>query len=226
MAMTDDLLEALRSAPLFAAVPAPAVRQLVERCTVRPVRAGEVVLLAGEEADRFYVILSGRVKVYQLSPRGEEQILHLYGSGATFGEAAMWAGGRFPANAAAIEPARLLVIPRPLLRQTVERNPDLAFGMLAGLSAKLREFATLVERVTLKEVPVRLAAVLLDLAAAAQSDRVRLPVAKRALAAQLGTVPETLSRALRKLIDADLITVHGREITIRDRAGLEQMVAG
>ena len=55
-------------------------------------------------------MLSGQVKIYKLSPRGDEQILHLYGPGETFGEAAMWAKIDFPAHAEAVEDARLLVV--------------------------------------------------------------------------------------------------------------------
>ena len=144
---------------MFSALGDAEIAQLLRQCLVRQRKAGGVLFLAGQEADRFFVVLSGQVKVFQVSARGDEQILHLYGAGNTFGEAAMWAGGKFPANAEALADTKLLVVPRQALRRAIEGNPDLAMGMLAGLSAKLREFNRLIEDLSLKEVPARLARV-------------------------------------------------------------------
>jgi len=169
------------------------------------------------------VILDGRVKVYKLSARGDEQILHLYGPGETFGEAAMWSGGHFPAHAEAVDHCRLLIVSRETLRRAITRQPDLAMGMMAGLSAKLREFNALIEDLSLREVPARLARVLLAEADAAGGATFRLPQTKRHLAAQIGTVAETLSRALGKLRKQGLIDVSGSTITILDADALAEL---
>ena len=168
-------------------------------------------------------MLSGRVKIYKLSARGDQQILHLYERGDTFGEAAMWADVNFPAFAELTEDSRLLVVPCDTLREAIVGNADLALGMMAGLSAKLREFARLIEQLSLKEVPARLAGVLLRMTAEAGSNRVRLRQTKRELAAQIGTVAETLSRAMAKLKALGLIEVEASQITILDNDGLRDL---
>jgi CRP/FNR family transcriptional regulator len=213
-----DAVRAMKSAPMFSAVQEAAVRRLILRCGLRRYASGEAVFETGRKADRFFVVLSGLVKVYKLSSRGGEQILHLYGPGKTFGEAAMWTGLPYPAFASVIRGGVLLSVPQAALRQSLASDPDLVMGMLAGLSAKLQEFARLIEDLSLKEVPARLAGALL--AESGGSGTFRLAQTKKQLAAQLGTVPETLSRAFRKLKAAGLVELRGATVVLRDPAKL------
>jgi len=209
-------ISVLKTVPMFSALPAGALTSLAAACRTRSVRKGQMIFAPCQAAEQFYVVLSGRVKIFKLSPRGDEQILHLYGPGETFGEAAMLAGIDFPAHAEAVEASRLLLVPRRVLRDAMAANADLAMGMLAGLSGKLREFNRLIEDLSLKEVPARLARVLLEMGETAGSDAFTLPATKRQLAAQIGTVAETLSRALRKLKSDGLIDVQGSKIRLLD----------
>jgi CRP/FNR family transcriptional regulator len=195
---------------------------LVRRCLARTFRPGELIVSQHSTADRFFAILDGQVKVYQLASNGDEQVLHFYGPGRTFGEAAVWAEGTYPAFAEAISEATLLAIRRDVLRDMIASDPEIALRMMAGMSAKLREFAGLIEDLSLKEVPARLAGALLVMSEQADSSRFRLPQTKRQLAAQIGTAAETLSRALGKLAESGLIGVKGSEITIRDRQRLAE----
>lgn len=223
---TRELRDALRAIPLFSALTAPDLSALLEHAGTVTAGAGEEIFSPEEAAESFYVILSGQVKVYQLSSRGDEQIFHLYGRGQTFGEAAMWSGERYPAFASALRETRLLKVDREALLQMIRHRPEAAVAMLAGLSLKLREFNHLIEQLALREVPGRLAQVILDLAEEAGANRIELRYSKRELAARIGTVSETLSRALRRLQQDGLIQVAGARITILDREGLEDLAAG
>ena len=212
-----------RRVPLFTALADEAVAKLLDRCPVLERPAGTIVFAPTQRAERFYVVLTGRVKLYKLSPKGDEQILHLYGAGNSFAEAAVLGGGDYPAFAEVVEDAALLAVGRSVLGEAIAANPELAMGMLAGLSAKLREFNRLIEELSLKDVPARLAAALLRRAEEAGSGGFRLGQTKRQLAAQIGTVAETLSRALKKLKQEGLIDVRGSHVTILDRDGLRHV---
>jgi len=209
--------------PLFSSLDLRDLREVLRVCHVEKLPGGAEILVPGELADRFYVILSGRVKIFQLSPRGDEQILHLYDSGQTFGEAAMWSGGMYPAYAEAATPVQLLLVKREDLQGLITRRPELACAMIAGLSGKLQEFNRLIERLSLKEVPARLAQVILDLSREQRSRTVRLTQTKRELASQIGTIAETLSRAFARLRSEGLIEVSRREIIILDPEGLAEI---
>ena len=223
---SKDSLDALRALPLFSALPEAEFSDLMSRCVRQRRAPGEEIFSSGDAADRFFVILSGTVKVFQLSAKGDEQILHLYGAGQTFGEAAMWSQVAYPAHAIALDETWLLVVSRADLQSFIDHRPELAMAMLAGLSTKLREFNRLIEQLALKEVPGRLAQVLLDMTEESGSGEIRLSQTKRELAAQIGTVSETLSRALKKLTQQGMIAVDGSRITILDRDGLEDVAEG
>ena len=217
------IAEAIRHVPLFSALNESELTQLQRACPHRAIPAGTRVCSPSQQAESFYVILTGRVKLYKLSANGDEQILHMYGPGDTFGEAAMWAGIRYPAYAEALVDSVLLVVRRSVLKDLIDRNADLGLAMLGGMSAKLREFNRLIEQLSLKEVPARLADILLDLPARAGANTVVLRHTKRELAAQIGTIPETLSRTFKKLTAMGLIEVNGSEITILDPDGLAEL---
>jgi CRP-like cAMP-binding protein len=188
---------------------------------------GRMIFSQGDDASGFYIVISGRVKVFKLSPEGKEQILHILGTGEPIGEAAVFAGEKFPAYAEALEESRILFFPRAAFVDLIGKNPAVALNMLAILSRRLRKLAGLVEDLSLKEVPGRLGAYLLLLSeqkrAAAEFD---LDVSKNQLASLLGTIPETLSRILARMEKERLIKSEGKRITLLDRKGLEELSAG
>lgn len=217
------ILSAMKAVPMFSQLPQSALAKLAAQCRTMHLKPAAMIFGPTQPAEQFFIVMRGQAKIYKLSARGDEQILHLYGRGETFGEAAMLAGIDYPAYAQALEQTDLLAVSRSVLRRAIHDSPELAMGMLAGLSAKLREFNRLIEELSLKEVPARLAGVILKQAAAAASPRIRLTQTKRQLAAQIGTIAETLSRALGKMKSDGLIGVRGSEIEILDRGALEEL---
>ena len=223
---SSEIAAAVRRVPLFSALDEMELQELLRICPARNFPSGSQVLNPSQQAESFYVILTGKVKLYKLSAKGDEQILHMYGPGDTFGEAAMWGGIRYPAHAEVLADSSLLVVSRSALKDLIDRNTELGLAMLGGMSAKLREFNQLIEQLSLKEVPARLGNILLDLPAKPGTNTVVLKQTKRELAAQIGTIPETLSRALKKLNTMGLIEVNGSEITILDPEGLGDLAEG
>jgi CRP/FNR family transcriptional regulator len=187
-------------------------------------KRGETIFSEGDEGIGFYVLISGKVKIFKLSPDGKEQILHVFGPGEPFGEASVFAGQRFPANAETLEKSRILFFPRDAFITLIKEDPSLALNMLAILSRRLRKFTLLVEDLSLKEVPGRLAAYLLYVSE--QKDGaadLTLDIAKGQLASLLGTIPETLSRIFTKMVRHGLIQSKGPRIKILDRRGMEEL---
>lgn len=182
---------------------------------------GETIFFEGDEADGFYLISSGQIKVFKMNPMGKEHILHIFGPGEPVGEVPVFSKQPFPATAEAIIKSTTYFFPRNDFVALIEENPSIALNMLAVLSHRLKQFATQIENLSLKEVPARLAGYLLYTAEEQNNnDVVRLPVSKGQLASLLGTIPETLSRIFARMSDEGLIRVDGRSITIMDRDGL------
>jgi CRP/FNR family transcriptional regulator, dissimilatory nitrate respiration regulator len=211
--------------PLFEGLPPEQLEDLAMIMTDQAFRKGEIVFSEGENADGFYVAIEGRIKVYKLSAEGKEQILHFFGPGEPFGEVPVFTGQRFPAHAEAMEESRVLFFPKESFVDLIKRNPSLALNMLGILSMRLRRFTALIDDLSLKEVPGRLAAYLLYLSThKKESGEIELSITKAQLASLLGTIPETLSRILGKMTAQGLIETEGRRIRILDRKTLQEIV--
>lgn len=183
--------------------------------------SGELIFSDGDPGDGFYIAADGLVKIYKLSPDGKEQILHMFGPGEPFGEVPVFSGKAFPANAETVKKSKLLFFPRQAFVNLITENPSIALSMLAVLAKRLRHFTVQVENLSLKEVPARLAGYLILLSEEQENtEMVQLKISKGQLASFLGTIPETLSRMLKKMSDQGLIDVDGRKIWLRDFDGL------
>jgi CRP/FNR family transcriptional regulator len=220
-------IEQIASVPLFEGLPKDQQQDIAAIALDRKFTRGQTVFAEGQPADGFYVVLSGRVKIFKLSSEGKEQILHLFGPGEPFGEVPVFEGRHFPAHAVTLEDSHTCFIPRQAFVDLIKSNPSLAINMLAVLSRRLRRFTDLVEDLSLKEVPGRLAAHLLYLNQGTESaQEVKLDIPKNLLAAMLGTIPETLSRILSRMAQQGLIESDGPRIRITDRKGLQELAEG
>lgn len=190
-------------------------------------KRGQHIFSEGDEGAGFYVVISGKVKIFKLSAEGKEQIMHVFGPGEPFAEVAVFAGANFPANAVALEKSRIFFFPRQSFIALIKENPALAMNMLAELSLRLKRFAHMIEDLSLKEVPGRLANHILLLADEQNNEReVTLGLAKAHLASLLGTIPETLSRILTRMSKQGLIDSQGPTITILDYDALSDLASG
>ena len=190
-------------------------------------KRGQLIFSDGDEGTGFYLVIKGRVKIYKLSPDGKEQIMHIFGPGKPFAEVPVFGGSRYPANAEAMDHCKLFLFPKKAFISLIQENPSLAMNMLASLSQRLKQFSNLIETLSLKEVPGRLASYLLYLSDKNGSiDEFKLDIAKSQLASLLGTIPETLSRIFAKMASKEIVIINGPEVTIVNRAGLEDLAEG
>lgn len=216
----------IQSAPLFSGL-GPAQLAKV-RSIVRSVTIGrrQVLFREGEPVEGMYVLLTGRVKIYKLSPDGKEHVLHVVRPGQAFAEAAVFMPGGYPAYAEGLQPSQALLLPKAAFLELLAEDPGISLSIIATLSRYLKQFADRIEDLSLKDVSARVARWFLSTSAERGRDFWDLEVTKGVLAGQLGTVSETLSRTLRKFQDAGWVQVRGRFVKILDRAALEAVAAG
>ncbi len=187
-------------------------------------KKGETVFVEGEEGNGFYVVVTGRVKIFKVSPDGKEAILHICRTGDHFGQVAVYAGKTFPAGAEALVDSDLLFFPRQAFVHLIGSEPSVALNMLSVLSMRLRELTAQVESLALKEVPGRLASYLLYLSEKQEgAERIALGSSKSQLASMLGTTPETLSRILSDFSLRGFIRNSRGEVLLLNRLGLENL---
>jgi len=220
-----DVTGQIAAMPLFAGLSKAQYEALARISVRRSCRKGERLFSEGDEGTGFYMVVTGRVKIFKVSTDGKEQILHLFGPGESFGEVSVFTGQGFPADAVTAVQTVLLFFPRMAFIALIQRDPTLALNMLAQLSGRLRHFAGLIEDLSLKEVPGRLAKYLLYLSGRDSKGEVALDVSKGQLASLLGTIPETLSRILARMNRQGLIRLRGSQILILDHEAIEQIAA-
>ena len=224
-------LELLRRCPLFTGLKEEDLKKIKAIALPKQVGKREILFSDGEETRGFYVILSGKVKIYKISPEGKEQILHVVSAPDAFAEAALFLEGTYPAFAEALSDSQLLFFPKKDFIQLVERNPQLSINMIVTLSQYLKRFASLIEELSLKEVSSRIAKYLIDLSLKSSKEgksnkEVELDLSKTQLALKLGTISETLSRTLAKMKAKGIIDVRKNRILILNREALEELASG
>ncbi|OLN25670.1 Hcp transcriptional regulator HcpR (Crp/Fnr family) [Desulfovibrio sp. DV] len=218
--------QAVADIGLFSGLGTKELAALAGIAEMRHYGRGQDIFFSGDAAEGFFSVASGKVRIYQTSLSGKEHILHVFGPGEVFAEVAVFAGGVYPASAQALEEGEYLFFPRERFRRLLADDPDLAMNMLGLLSVRLRQLVKKLEDLSLREVPARLAAHLLLLGAESKKRVLSLDLPKGQLAAYLGTIPETLSRVLRRFADEGLISLSGHAIEILDAPRLETLAAG
>jgi CRP/FNR family transcriptional regulator len=221
------MADAISNSPLFHGLPAEQIGELSKICLEQTYEKGREIFSEGESAEGFYLVTSGKIKVYKTSFDGKEQILHIFGGGEIAGEVPVFTGGSYPASAQAIETARLLFFPRTSFMELMNRAPAIAVSLLGLLSHRLRRFTHMIEDLSLKDVPGRLAAHLIYLGQrSGNGQTLELDITKTQLASLLGTIPETLSRILTRMAQQGILSVEGRKIRVLDPEALEALAAG
>ncbi len=212
--------------PIFSSLPREYLSKMENISQIRRYPAGKSIFMENDPGIGFYGIIDGKIKIFKISPLGKEHILHIFGPGEVFAEVAVFTGLDFPANALALEDSALVFFPRDRFRTLLSENPDLSLSLLGLMSVRLRQLVAKVEELSLKEVPARLATHLLLLRENTGRDEFDLDVNKSQLAAMLGTIPETLSRVIRKMKDEDLIRIEGSKVELLDVQSLGQLAVG
>jgi CRP/FNR family transcriptional regulator len=221
----------LRRITIFSDLPEPALQRVAERCVTRRMAAGTVLFTAGETCRGLYVVESGRVRVYRVSPDGREQVLHIEGSGRPVAELPLFDGGVYPASAVTIADSTLLFLPRSDFEQLYRTNPDIAHAIIQGLGRRLRHLVQLTETLAFRDVAARLALLLAgdaERSGVATPQGVELTIGRtqEELALEIGAARESVSRALKQLQRKGLIEPAGRDrLLIPDLARLRSIAA-
>ncbi len=216
-------LSILKTAALFNGMPAEDVRTLIGNQNPRVYEKGVLLFRQGEPATAFFVIVSGWVKLYRITPDGLEVVLHVFTKGETFAEAAMFLGGGYPACAETVTPARLLRIEAAVFRARIQERPELALCMLASASRQLKLLIGQIEQIKVRSAPQRIAEFIIGLAPerAGGPVQIEFPFEKNLLANRLGMKPESFSRALSKLRRYG-VTVEKEAVAIADLGRLRE----
>lgn len=216
----------LSGMPVFAGLPRDQYDLLAQVAVRRRFEAGQVIARESEKLRAFYVVAEGRVKIFRSSPEGKEQTFFIFGPGEPFCFCRAFSDEGFYANATALTDVSLLVFPGEVLEALARKEPSLLFNFILILSRRLKEAFALIEALSFKEIPERVAAFVLHEAERQASGSFTLTMSQRELAKIVGATPEGLSRALRKMAKAGVLEVQGRQFRVLDQVKLATMASG
>lgn len=213
----------LRENHLFSALNDEQLAKLSTAITVRTFDQGEHLFEAGAKADEFYLVVSGQIKLYRLSPAGHEKVIEIIRPGQTFAEALMFLDiPSYPVNAQALSDAEVYAIKNRVFMDILRGSIDLCFKVMADISMRLKRHLNEIDALTLQNATLRVVNYLGYLIpnCSGSSAQITLPAAKNVIASRLSITPETFSRILHALSDKELISVDGLTIQVHDIAQL------
>ncbi len=219
--------DTIRQIPLFSELTTEEIRKFVQISQLRRFSKKETIFLEGAPYLGFYIILKGAVRIFKITPDGRDITLQIVEPFNLVAEIPLFDGKTYDSSCEAIEESLLLFIPKEKFLNIFVKNPKISLKILQGFAKRLKQLTQQIETLTSKDVPQRLATYLTDEYAKQCQDKSKneiiLNISRTTLASYLGTVIETLSRALRKLQDDGLIEVKGRKIKILNLEKLKKL---
>ncbi len=186
----------LRRVGFFEQFSAASIRALAQICLPKRVQKRQVLFLEGDKGYSLYILASGAVQLYKARPDGREVVIKLVKPGEIFGEAILFEEDCYPVTAVAVRDSTVYLLPKVqihcLLEQERFRNE-----FIGNLIRKLRYLTEQLASRSNADVEERLWLFIEQ--QYGRIERVVSPLPKKAVAAAIGTTPETLSRLLLRL---------------------------
>lgn len=211
----------VRQAPLFAALDEEDVAALQATMSTSRLARGEVLFREGDQGDRLYVLLSGKVKLGRTSTDGRENLVAILGPGEMFGELSVFDPGPRNATATAVAETQLIGLGNDALQQFLLSRPAVAQSLLAALAKRLRRTNDSLADLVFTDVPGRVAKALLEL-----SERFGQPteegllvahdLTQEELAQLVGASRETVNKALADFAIRGWLRLEARAVMLID----------
>jgi CRP/FNR family transcriptional regulator len=213
-------IEALNRIPALSMLPTPALDQLEQAACSLSHERGEIYYEQGSAPTGLYAIQSGFVKLYRES-RDRVQILAIVTPGNCFGAESLSTDAPSPCNAVALTPTTTIHIPPTELRQIMREHAEVQVVLLELVTARLKQFVSLVHNLAFRDVAARLATFLVEQAEdqgeiTGEGVRIERLLSQQELAALVGTAREVIYRTLKKFEQDGLVRLTRKEILLLD----------
>jgi CRP/FNR family transcriptional regulator, anaerobic regulatory protein len=208
--------------PIFNSLAFKEMLEVSMTTTQREYEKGEIIYLEGENAEKLFIISTGKVKVVKLSEGGKEQVIRVLGPGDFLGELSLFTHTPLNSNAEAIEPTTVCIVDGKEINRLIEKRPSIALKILKEMSIRLEKAENQIQALTIRDVEQRLADTLVRMVD--DNNFVNLTISKKDLASHIGMSQETLSRKLTIFQNKGWIKQEGqRKIKILEKEALENI---
>ncbi len=214
-----EIIECLEKVMLFRRLSKEQMDQVASRAVLVQLDEHDQLFGQQDPARRFYVLLSGQMKLFRLASQGSEKVIEIVSPGSTFAEALMFLENPiYPVSAQAIKPSQLISIDAMHFVSIMRESVDTLLAIAADLSQRLHGLVWELNDLTLLSGTCRVATYFLQRLGdeSDESEGFDLDLPKQTLASRLSIKPETLSRIFKRLSDAGVITIEGNHVSVMD----------
>jgi len=207
----------LRQLYLFAGLSDQELAQIKQGIRQIELQEGEYLFKHGQQAERFFMLKEGHIKLLRLSFDGGEKVFEVISPGQTFAEAIMFMpNASYPVTAQAINNSLLLAFENKALIEILKESSDTCFQIMFHMSKRLHMWINEIDHLTLQNATYRLLNYLLYQIPEEHKNayEINFPIPKHVIASRLSMTPETFSRILKCLNKEGLIKVKGKMIQI------------
>lgn len=226
--MSSDHTGVLKQITLFKDVQEEDLQKVLNICLRQTFQKGHTLFREGDQAHGSYILISGKVKIFKLSPDGKEYTMRIIRPGESFAQVPLFFGDSFPASASAVSPVDVLYLEKNAFISLIRERPQLAVNMLSNASLLLKGFTLKMEELALKDAPARVAQYLIAYAVSSDLElenglSLTLDTSKGLLASHLGITGETLSRTFARLKQSGAIDLNKDVIILKDISLLKKI---
>jgi CRP-like cAMP-binding protein len=201
---------------------------LLRRGTMRTYSKNSIIFHENDEAIGMYLLVEGVIKLVRFTIDGREVIIHIAEPYRFIAEAALYLE-KFPATAVATENVEMMLIRKEDVFELMDLHPNFLKRIFSAMATWLKRFVDKIDQLTLNDATARVAHFILKSLEPGMDDdeiareSMRIPVKKGELAMMLNMNQATLSRALRRLQDENVLEVKAREFRVLDHLALQKL---
>jgi len=214
----------LRQVSVFQNATDDDLKLIAQHSIERSIEEGEFFFFQGDPADYLYVLISGRAKLMQTNPAGQQVNLRTINEWQMFGAlGAVREHATYPATAQAMEQSTTLAIKSDYLHELMQTRPYLSFDLMKLMTTYIQEMQERYRELATEKVERRIARVLLRLTAqmgTKMEDGIELSFTRQDLAEMSGTTLYTVSRVLSEWERQGLVEAGRERVLIRNPHGL------
>lgn len=218
-----EIVDALKQSHLFSSLTDIQMDRVHHNSKIVKLEEGQLLFAQGEDVTNFYLVLSGKMKLFRVSPDGQEKIIEIVPQGGVFAEALMFMDQpHYPVSSAALSDTVVIGIDTSDFKAMLWDSVETCLLLLGDMSFRLRKLVHEIDTLTLHSGTCRVANYLLQQIQDGE-ECIELEVAKGVIAARLSVKPETFSRIIKNLRGQDILSIEGNKITIHDRKALKDL---
>lgn len=211
----------LNGLPLFEGMAESELEDMLAGASSHRYERGQTVFEQGQGADRFYLLLHGRLRVTQVTPDGQQVVVRMVNPGDIFGMARALRRPDYPGTATAVTESIALYWPMELWDGLLDRHPAFAVNAMQVIGSRLQEAHTRIREMSTEAVERRVAHAVLRLVnQSGRSEeggiRIDFPISRQDIAEMTGTTLHTVSRILSAWEGVGIVDGGRQTLLVRD----------